>query len=154
MAAIYAAYSFVDVMCSITGPGGSFPLGQDAGIGEGGISMEMIEDKITMVIGADGSPMISLHAGQGANLIFRVLKVSPTNQLLSLLYDFQASSSANTGLNTIVISDLARGDVTTCAQCAFRRQPPNLWAKDANTIEWPFVVGRLFQTLGSGNLAA
>ena len=153
MPAQYAAYSFIDVMASITGPGGSFPLGQDAGISEGGISIEMSEDKGTLVIGADGSPMHSLHAGQGASMIVRVLKVAPTNQLLSLLYDFQSSSSANWGLNTIVISDIAKGDVTTGVQCAFRRQPPNLWAKDANIIEWPFVVGRLFQTLGSGNLA-
>jgi hypothetical protein len=64
---------------------------------------------------------------------------------------FQSSSSANWGLNTIVITDFSRGDVITCMQCAFRRQPANTYAKDANIIEWAFNAGRIFETLGAGS---
>jgi hypothetical protein len=37
----FSAYSFVDIGCSIVGPGGAFSLGQDAGAAEGGISIEL-----------------------------------------------------------------------------------------------------------------
>jgi hypothetical protein len=147
----FSAYSFVDIGCSIVGPGGAFSLGQDAGAAEGGISIELAEDKDAMVLGADGSPMHSLHAGQGGTVTVRLLKVSATNALLAALYAFQSSSSANWGLNTIVITDFSRGDVITCMQCAFRRQPANTYAKDANIIEWAFNAGRIFETLGAGS---
>ena len=138
-------------MCSIVGPGGAFPLGQDAGVAEGGISVELASDKDTLVLGADGSPMHSLHAGQGGSITVRLLKVSSTNFLLSTLYAFQSSSSANWGLNTIVISDVSRGDVITCIQCAFKRQPANTYATDGNIIEWAFNAGAIFETLGAGS---
>ena len=146
----FSAYSFLDVQCSIVGPGGAFSLGSDSGAAEGGISIEMIEDKDTMVIGADGSPMHSLHAGQGGTVTIRLLKVSSQNFLLSAMYAFQSSSSSLWGLNTLVITDTSRGDVITCMQAAFRRQPPNLWAKDGNVIEWAFNAGRIFELLGAG----
>lgn len=152
MAQQFSAYSFLDIMASIVGPGGGFSLGQDAGAAEGGISVELTEDKDTMVMGADGSPMHSLHASQGGTVTIRLLKVSGTNLLLSQLYAFQSSSSSLWGLNTIVISDLSRGDVVTCQQCAFRRQPSNTWSKDANVIEWAFNAGRVFEALGSGTV--
>ena len=37
MAQAFTAYSFLDIAASIVGPGGAFPLGQDAGVAEGGI---------------------------------------------------------------------------------------------------------------------
>lgn len=151
MAQSFASYSFLDVMCSIVGPGGAFSLGQDAGVAEGGISVELQADKDTLVLGADGSPMHSLHAGQGGSITVRLLKVSSTNFLLSTLYAFQSSSSANWGLNTIVISDLSRGDVITGLQCAFKRQPANTYATDGNIIEWAFNAGAIFETLGAGS---
>ena len=150
MAQAFTAYSFRDVNCSIVGPGLALILGQDAGVGEAGISVELIEDKDTLVIGADGGPMHSLHAGQGGNFTVRLLKVSSQNFLLSAAYALQSASSATWGLNTIVITDTSRGDVTTGMQCAFRRQPANTWAKDANIVEWAFNAGRVFETLGPG----
>lgn len=150
MAQAFTAYSFLDVKASIVGPGGSFSIGSDSGAAEGGITIEMIEDKDTMVVGADGTPMHSLHAGQGGRVTLRLLKVSATNFLLSAMYDLQSSSSALWGLNTIVISDISRGDVVTCMQCAFARQPNNAWAKDGNILEWQFTAGRVYELLGAG----
>lgn len=151
MAQAFTAYSFKDVQCSIVGPGGAFSLGSDAGVAEGGITIEMSSDKDTMLIGADGTSMHSLAAGQGGTVTIRLLKVSSVNFQLSALYDLQSSSSALWGLNTIVVSDISRGDVTTCLQCAFRRQPSNTYAKDGNIIEWAFNAGHVYELLGSGN---
>lgn len=146
----YGAYSFLDVGCSIVGPGGAFSLGNEAGAAEGGISIEMTEDKDTMSIGADGAPMHSLHAGQGGTVTVRLQKVSATNALLSAMYALQTATSANHGRNTIVITDFSRGDAITCMFCAFRRQPANTFAKDGNVIEWQFNAGYIFETLGAG----
>ena len=154
MAQAFTAYSFLDIAASIVGPGGAFPLGQDAGVAEGGISVELLSDKDTLIFGADGSPMHSLHASQGGSITVRLLKVSSTNFLLSTMYAFQASSSANWGLNTIVISDLSRGDIITCANCAFKRQPANTYATEGNIIEWAFNSGLIVETLGTGTTLA
>lgn len=153
MAQAFSAYSFQDVQASIVGPGAAFSIGSDAGTAEGGISIELLEDKDTMIIGADGSPMHSLHAGQAGTVTIRLLKVSAVNYQLSALYDLQSSSSALWGLNTIVINDTARGDVVTCMQCSFKKQPSNTWAKDGNILEWAFNAGRIYELLGAGTTA-
>jgi hypothetical protein len=82
-----ATYSFIDVAASIVGPGGSFSLGYGSGNSEEGISIAMTEEKNTMSIGADGSVMHSLHAGNGGTVTLRFLKTSPTNQMLSVMFD-------------------------------------------------------------------
>ena len=139
------SYSFLDVLATIVGPGGAFSLGNGAGDAEGGISIELSEDKDTQVIGADGQPMHSLHAGQGGTVTVRVLKTSSTNFLLSTLYAFQSSSSALWGQNVIAIANIASGDQISCQYCAFKKQPANTWAK-----EWAFNAGIIYELLGAG----
>lgn len=145
-----ATYSFIDVAATIVGPGGSFSLGYGAGNAEEGISIAMVEEKNTMTIGADGSVMHSLHAGNGGTVTLRFLKTSPTNQMLSVMYDAQRVSSALWGQNTIVISDPARGDQISCRQCAFQRWPNVNYAKDGGTQEWAFHAGMIDGILGDG----
>jgi hypothetical protein len=145
-----ATYSFIDVAASIVGPGGSFSLGYGSGNAEEGISVAMSENKNTMSIGADGSVMHSLHAGNGGTITLRFLKTAPTNQQLAVMYDLQRISSALWGSNTIVISDPARGDQITCTNCAFQRWPNVNYAKDGGTQEWIFDAGRIDGVLGDG----
>ena len=144
-------YSFLDVNASIVGPGGVFPLATDAAPAEEGVTIEMMEDKDNMVIGADGEGQHNLHAGQAGTMTFRFLKTSPTNARLSAMYNLQTISSAVHGQNTILISNKATGDVTTGLQAAFRRQPNNGYAKDGAVIEWGFNCVRIFQQLGLGS---
>jgi hypothetical protein len=56
-------YSFLDVSATISGPGGTFSIGSDAGVAEEGITTAYTGEKNTMTIGADGAGMHSLHAG-------------------------------------------------------------------------------------------
>lgn len=143
-------YSFMNVVAAINGPGGNFSLGYGSGNAEEGITVEMVEDKNTMTVGADGSVMHSLHAGRAGTLTVRLLKTAPTNQLLSNLYNYQAMSSANWGQNTVTIQDTARGDNITCSLVAFRRHTGLTYAKDGNFNEWVFDAGIVDQKLGSG----
>jgi hypothetical protein len=147
-------YSFLDVSAAIVGPGGGFSFsGADVANAKEGFTAEFIEDKNVMTIGANGSAMHSLRAGKGGKITVRLLKTSPTNMLLSALYNFQTVSSATHGQNAITVTDFARGDVYTCQQCAFARFPANHYAEEGGMMEWVFDVGVMDPLLGSGSPA-
>lgn len=148
-----AAYSFLDVVASITGPGGNFPLGSGSGAAEEGISLARAEAKSTMMVGADGSGMHSLHAGKHGTVTVTLLKTSPTNQLLMAMYNFQTSSSANHGRNVISVRNPVSGDAFTCTGVAFQKAPDLAYAKDGNTVQWAFDAIQIDGILGSGTPA-
>lgn len=149
-----ATYSFLDVVAAITGPGGAFPLGSGSGAAEEGITVEYTEDKNTMTVGADGSVMHGLNAGNSGTITFRYLKTSPVNGLLSAMYAFQRSSSALWGQNVLTIANPQTGDVVTGRQAAFKKNTGLTYAKNAGMNEWAFDVGQLDELLGIGSPAA
>lgn len=142
------AYSFADVSATIIGPGGVVSLGAGAATAEEGITIDMEEDKDRLVVGADGTPMHTLHAGKQGTITVRLLKQSPTNALLQTMYDLQTLSSATWGINTLVVSNTAAGDIITARAVAFRRQAPITYSKDANVNEWGFNAGLIDRVLG------
>lgn len=147
-------YSFLDTQAAIVGPGGTINIGAGSGSAEDGITAEMIEDKNTMTIGADGAPMHSLHAGQGGKITVRLLKTSPANAQLSAMYAIQTTSSALHGQNTITIKNAPLGDSITGALCGFKKFPTVVYGKDGPMNEWEFDVGSLVMSLGGGGNAA
>ena len=148
------AYSFLDVQANIVGPGGAFAMGSGAGVADEGITTAMAGDKNTMVTGADGTPMHSLHADKSGTVTVRLLKTSPTNAKLNSMYNLQTTSAAAHGINTIVITNPVNGDTITCAMCAFKKHPDQVQAKDANVNEWVFDAGYIDTSLGGSLLAA
>ena len=142
-------YSFLDVHAAITGPGGAISLGSGAGNAEEGITIEPTGDINTMTIGADGTPMHSLHADKSGKVTVKLLKTSPINAKLSLMYAFQTSSGANHGQNTLLISNIATGDIITCRAVAFEKAPSINYAKDGGMNEWAFSAGIIDRTLGT-----
>lgn len=145
-----STYSFLNVAATLTGPGGVISLGAGAAAAEEGISVEYEEDQNAMVTGADGTVMNSLRATKRGRCTVRLLKTSPVNNLLSLLFAFQRQSSANWGTNVLVISDVVRGDIWSCKQVAFARHAPGTWAKDAGVNEWSFHCGTIDALFGAG----
>ncbi len=144
-----ATYSFLDVNAAIVGPGGAIPMGNGSGNAEEGISVEATEDIDTMTIGADGTPMHSLHADKSGRIVVRLLKTSPVNALLMGLYNFQTASGAFHGRNVITITNIATGDVITGRSVAFRKVPNLSYAKDGGTNEWEFNAGKIDRVLGA-----
>ncbi len=102
-----------------------------------------------MTIAADGTGQHSLHAGKGATIEVEVLKTSPVNQLLRVMYDLQTSSSALHGKNTMTLVQTASGDISTARQVAFKKLPDLKYAKDAGMQTWPFDVIALDGVLGT-----
>lgn len=126
-------YSFLDTHAAIVGPGGAFTL--TGGAAKEGITITPREDKNKLDIGADGSGMHSLRADKSASVTIRLLKNSPTNALLSAMYNFQQISSANWGQNVIsIVSSI--GDAITLRQCAFKKQPVVTYAEEGGMNEW------------------
>lgn len=142
-------YSFLDTNAAIVGPGGAINLGAGSGSAEEGITIEATGDINTMTIGADGTPMHSLHADKSGKVTVRLLKTSPTNAKLSLMYAFQTSAGANHGQNTITLANSLTGDVITCQVCAFEKAPSLTYSKDGGSNEWVFAAGIIDRTLGT-----
>ncbi len=143
-----AAYSFMDVSASMSGPTGIIDLGYGAQNAEEGITVAMAEAKNTMTIGADGEVMHSLHAGKPGTVTITLLKTSPVNKKLSLAYNAQSQSSALWGNNVFVIRNSASGDLVTIRSAAFQKQPDFANAKVGTTVAWVFDGGKVDELLG------
>jgi len=146
-------FSFLDVVATLAGPGGSIQLGAGAGAAKEGISIEPIEDKDFMLTGADGEIMHGLRGSQAARITVRLLKTSPVNAQLQNLFNAQRTASSLWGQNVLQIRDVVRGDLVNGSQIAFARQPSITWAEDPSMNEWSF-MGRADVILGSGSPVA
>lgn len=143
-------YSFQDVVAAVVGVGGSINLAAGAGVSEEGITIESLEDKNVMTIGADGSGMHSLIANESSTVTVRLLKTSPVNKQLQEMYNQQTKSSATHGRNVITVRDAVRGDNITLTGAAFKKRPTVTYAKEGGMMEWTFDAVKTVSVLGSG----
>lgn len=141
-------YSFLDVSATLVGPGGALSLGAGAGPSDEGITIESSVDFNTMAIGADGSGMHSLSGDKSGRVTLRLLKTSPLNKALMSMVNFQRTSGATHGQNTLSIRDLNRGDEIICRQVAFKKVPNISFGKEAGNNEWTFDAVYIDHLLG------
>jgi Protein of unknown function (DUF3277) len=144
-----ATYSFKDNLVTLLGPGGSVSLGDGSGTSEEGISIEPVDDIDSMMIGADGSVMHSLHANTACHVSIHLLKTSPRNQPLSFMYATQTTSGSVHGQNTLYVNNKWTNDVIACSDVAFKRAPNLTYAKEGGTVTWEFNAGKVERVLGS-----
>lgn len=142
-------YSFLDVQCAIAGPGLVANLSAGVGMADEGISFAFNGNINTTTIGADGEGMNTLRSDRSGTVTVRLLKSSPTNQILSAALAFQRTSSAAHGQNTITLFDRNKGDVVTAEGVAFNKVPDLNFGKEAQVIEWQFSAVKISPTLGS-----
>ncbi len=143
-------YSFLNVNASLIGPGGALNLAAGAAAAEEGISIEPVEDKNQMTIGADGKGQHSLIASDACVVKIMLLKTSPLNKALMIMYDLQSASSALWGQNVITVTDSGRNDYTVVQACAFKKKPSIVYAKEAGLMEWTFDGISASTLLGAG----
>jgi hypothetical protein len=101
-----------------------------------------------MTIGADGEGMHSLHGGKSGTITVTLLKTSPVNKKLSLMYNAQSQSSSTWGNNVIVVRNKASGDIATARGVAFQKQPDWNNPKVAGTVAWVFDCIKIDELLG------
>lgn len=143
-------YSFLNVNASIAGPGGLLNLAAGAAAAEEGITIEAVEDKNVMTIGADGKGQHSLVASDAVTLTVRLLKTSPLNAALMLMYNLQSATSALWGQNIFTIVDSGRNDYTVIQAAAFKKKPTITYAKEGGMMEWVFDGIAANSILGAG----
>ncbi|ADO09886.1 putative bacteriophage protein [Pantoea vagans C9-1] len=143
-----STYSFIDVTASLAGPSGAVDLGYGAANSDEGIVVAMTEAKNTMTTGADGEGMHSLHAGKSGTVTINLLKTSPVNKKLSIMYNAQSLSSTLWGNNVIVVRNTASGDLVTARGCAFQKVPDFSNPKVAGTVAWVFDCIKIDKLLG------
>jgi structural protein KPP10_ORF10 len=134
-----SSYSFTDVVMSLSGPTGSLDLGYGNAVAEEGIDVDMLEDKNTVTTGADGEIMHSMHAGNTGRMTLRLLKTSPQNAKLMVMYNAQKTATALWGKNLILVRQTAAGDTHTGRQMAFQKKASVGYKKVGAFLEWPFV---------------
>lgn len=143
-----STYSFLDVAATLVGATGFIDLGNGAANAEEGISINMAGEKNSMMIGADGEGMHSLHADKSGQITIRLLKTSPQNAKLMAMYIAQTTASNLHGQNTITITNVKSGDVTVGREAAFKKKPDISYAKDGNVQEWVFDCIKIDTVLG------
>lgn len=146
-----ATYSFLDVQANLVGPNCNIDLGYGAATAEEGITTTATDDTNVMTIGSDGSAMHSLKAGNSGEITVTLLKTSPVNARLMEAFNYQKTSSAFHGKNTITIRDIARGDSVVCTQVAFKRRPDINYQSEGGTVAWVFDAGHISDILGVGD---
>ncbi|MDP3351813.1 MAG: DUF3277 family protein [Hydrogenophaga sp.] len=146
-----STYSFQDVQATLVGPTGVLDLGYGAAVAEEGITIEMAGDKNTMMVGADGEGMHSLHADKSGTITVRLLKTSPQNAKLQAMYGAQTLASQLHGQNVITVRNPASGDITVARSCAFKRKPSLNYAKEGDTVEWVWDAIKIDTVLGTYN---
>jgi hypothetical protein len=136
----------------LQGPGGTISLGAGAANAEEGISVEFLEDKDRMVVGADGQAMHSLIASKAGKVLVRLLKTSPVNGQLTNMYNLQTSTGLLHAQNTLVVTNPTTGDSYVCKGVAFTKFPRNDYAKEGGMLEWDFNASQIDPVLGTGIL--
>lgn len=145
-----AAYSFLDTTCRFVGPGIDANLAAGAAVAKEGITLSPSADKNKMDIGADGQGQHSLIADDSAALSIKLLKTSPQNAVLMIAYDLQTTSSNLWGINTVTLSNSARGDFSALQGVAFKKKPEILYGEEAGMMEWTFDIIQANTVLGGG----
>lgn len=145
-----ASYSFNDVNATFAGAGGSAILGAGAGSSKEGITCEFLDDKDSMLIGADGSGVHSMRASKAGRVTVRLLKSSPWNAVLAAMYNAQTLSTRLWGKNVLTVTNLVTLDNYVCTGVAFQKMPSVTWAEDANYNEWTFLAIHMDPILGAG----
>ena len=144
-----SVYCFGDVTFAIVSAVGNlnaFVTGE----AEEGFTIDFEGDKGTMQAGAGGDVQHSLRVAQPGTLTLRLLKASSFNKDMSDAYNFQTAGAAVYAMNTVTVTDVARGDIFICTGAAFRKFPTITYATQGGTQEWVFNVSRITPNLGAG----
>lgn len=133
-----SVYSFLDVHATLASVAGIVDLGAGNGNSSEGITVERANDKATMTIGADGSGMHNLLGDKSGKITVRLLKTSPTNKRLSILYNAETLSSNVYGQGVLTVTNSHTGETHTATGVGLARFPTSNNANEGGIQEWVF----------------
>lgn len=129
------AYSFQFVVLTIDGREvNGFWEGDDA------ITVERNADLGSAIVGADGSPLMSITADQSAVLTLKLQASSPWNRYLSQKVK-RMRGGGNIDVMTIGLRDTSTGEGGGCSSAVIMREPPLSLGVTATEREWAIYCG-------------
>jgi hypothetical protein len=132
-----SVYSFLDCNLTLVSIGGGIiDLGAGNGSSQEGITIERSNDKATMTIGADGSGMHNLMGDKSGKITVRLLKTSPTNKKLSIVYNATTLSSAIYGQDVMTFVNTHTGETHTATGGGIAKFPNSNNANEGGVQEW------------------
>ena len=99
------SYSFTNVTATLIAPGFVIQLGNGAAPSDEGIEVEFEGDHSKVRTGADGKGITAAYAARNGSIRVRLLKNSPANKMLDLLFAAQTvSPTLVVGLGVLTIA--------------------------------------------------
>ncbi|MEP9376205.1 phage protein [Aquabacter sp. CN5-332] len=128
-------YSFQNVVLTIDGR-------EVTGVWEGddAIQVERHADLGTPVVGADGSPILSITADQSATLTLKLQPTSAWNRYLSQKVK-KMRAGAVVDVMTIGLRDTGTGEGGGCSSAVIMKEPPLSLGTSATEREWAIYCG-------------
>ena len=117
-----ATYSFQDVTATIVGSG-IVNFGYGSNSAKEGISVTQNEP---------------LKSNKSGTVTIRLMRTSPQNAQLQLMYNAQTLSSSLHGNNVITIRDKGNSEICVCRGCAFQKVADRNYGEEAGIQEWVF----------------
>lgn len=135
-----SVYSFLDVHATLVDVLGVVNLGSGNGNSQEGITIVRDNPKATKTIGADGSGMFNLMGDKSGRVTFRLLKTSPSNKILSAIYNATTITSNLYGQGVITFTNTHTGETHTAVGVGIEKFPDSNNATEGGVNEWVFLA--------------
>jgi hypothetical protein len=109
--------------------------------GDDAIVVSQGADVSTMLIGADGSSIVSISADHSAQISVKLQHTSPTHRFLSQKLKQLRARGANATAFSFSIKDKVSGEGGTADQCYIMTAPEDSKGKNAAVREWVLITG-------------
>lgn len=126
---------------------GGLPI--DSGRGDDEFcAISKAEETFTYKAGVDGEGTRSESKNNYHTVKLTVMRTSRANALLSAIYNGDVSVAGGAGVVPILVRDRQGASLFSSAESWITKLPDNVYAKEANTIEWVIGVHNPINIIG------
>ena len=114
------------------------------------ITVDMVEDQVTMHIGGQGTATMVLNANESAKAGVSFVQGAPENDELDVLVPNASRDWLPTG--TLVLEDLNGTTILTEHQAVVQRRPKTSFGKAVGARDWMFLCPKPAYKVGGSNV--
>ncbi|MCA9508965.1 MAG: DUF3277 family protein [Myxococcales bacterium] len=112
------------------------------------IDIEYDSDSYQDEVGADGHVVRYKSSDQRATISFNLMATSPSNKILSAIYNADLKAPNGLGVGPILIRDTQGATVFAGTQAWIQKLPKNTLGQKLGTLEWKIRVAKLEAVMG------
>jgi hypothetical protein len=106
-------------------------------------TVEYETDAFSDVCGTDGEVTRSKSNDRRATVTLRLMQTSPSNALLSALFNLDANSPGGAGVGPFLLANGLTGTKLAGEKCWIAKPPPSKWDRTPTEREWKVRVASL-----------